>query len=131
MPSHSYIIIIIHAVIFIYNVHAAAFVYMTPHLYTCRHIYIHAIALGREPEWINPQIEDGKLPEMPNNLIKNYESSAASETQYSQIGMWICTFCGLVHSGSRPMTSYMQLLYIPAVMYIAPCIYNYAQIVHF
>ena len=25
---------------------------------------------GREPEWSNPRIEDGKMPEMPKN--KNY-----------------------------------------------------------
>ena len=25
---------------------------------------------GREPEWSNPQIEDGKLPEMPKNQVK-------------------------------------------------------------
>ena len=23
--------------------------------------------MGREPEWTNPQIEDGELPEMPKN----------------------------------------------------------------
>ena len=34
--------------------------------------------------------------------IQKRKSSAAFEIEYSQIGMWECTFYGLDHSGSQP-----------------------------
>ena len=38
----------------------------TTHLYALTNAIVMIIE-GSRPEWTNPQIEDGKLPEMPKN----------------------------------------------------------------
>ena len=70
---------------------------------------------GREPEWSNPQIEDGKLLEMPKNLVKLYlhtikESYEISKDLHHQLHLRLLPgwYNNLVfhHYGSQPLNNY-------------------------
>ena len=85
-----------------------------------------SIILGPEPEWSNPQIEDGKLPEMPiyNYIITDKLNMGNLNHQLMnhtirKFPSWynICgnvyTFRGLDHSGSQP---FIIIIIIPIAL---------------
>ena len=64
-------------------------------------MYDRGHSMGQETEWTNPQIQNGKLPEMTKNHIPKGkgEELIISSLEYSQINTWKCILHGLIHSG--------------------------------